>query len=229
MAGVGRAGVPAVVIVPGLGAVRYLSEAVEATGAWTQCVLLDVPGFGYGGPKTCEPTVQAVAATVAAWLVDHRPGPVVLAGHSTGGQAVLRVAAELPGQIRGLVLAGPTFAPQARRLAGLVRAWARTSRHEPGSGLWAALPDYRRGGLRRLIRYVRSGLADRPENLVGSVSCPILLARGEHDHFAAADWVDRLAATAPRGQAVTVPGAHAFPYSHPRRFAQLLAQAAQLD
>lgn len=226
VAGVGRPDVPAVVIVPGWGAVGYLCEAVEATGAWTRCVLLDVPGFGHGRENTCEPTLQAVAATVVTWLVDYRPGRVVLAGHSTGAQAVLRVAAELPDVIDALVLAGPTFAPSTRRLVGLGRAWARTSRHEPSSGLWATLPDYRRGGVRRLTRYLRSGLADRPEELVGRVRCPMLLARGEHDHFSTAEWVERLAAAAPRGQAVTVSGAHAFPYSHPSQFVHLLAEAA---
>ena len=51
-----------------------------------------------------------------------------------------------------LVLAGATFAPEARRSAGLVGAWARTIPFEPASALARTAPDFRRAGIRSLTR-----------------------------------------------------------------------------
>ncbi|HEX8626895.1 MAG TPA: alpha/beta hydrolase, partial [Catenuloplanes sp.] len=159
-------------------------------------------------------------------LRENTRGPVVLAGHSTGAQAALRAALAAPDSVAALLLAGPTFAPQTRRTAHLVRAWARTTRREPSSGAAAVAGEYRRAGVRALTRYVRSGLRDRPEDILARVGCPVLLATGQHDHFAPPGWVRRLATIASDGRAVTVAGAHAFPYSHPDRFADLVAEAA---
>ncbi|HWH00302.1 MAG TPA: alpha/beta hydrolase [Pilimelia sp.] len=225
VAGRRRPGTPPVVLVPGLGCVRSMVEALHATGAWTRGTLLDLPGAGHDGPDACAPTVAAVADTLATWLAQ-RSAPVVLAGHSTGAQAALRAAVAVPAAVAALVLAGPTFAPRDRRPDRLVRDVLRTAWHEPKSSLLMALPDYRRAGVRGLARYVLSGLRDRPEEFIGRVDCPVLVARGRHDRLAPTGWIRALAQAAPDGHAVTVPGAHAFPWEHPGRFAQLLADAA---
>src|SRR5438270_12426229 len=85
---------PDVVIVPGLGALGYLTRlagALAALGA--RCTLLDLPGFGSRRALAAAPTVTGVAETTVRWL-DRRPAgrPVILVGYSTGAQAAARAA-----------------------------------------------------------------------------------------------------------------------------------------
>ncbi|MCR3752138.1 alpha/beta fold hydrolase [Lentzea californiensis] len=219
---------PLVVVVPGLGALGYLMGAVDACAGWARTILLDLPGFGRRGPQGCPPEIPAIAETVSAWLTRVADGPVVLAGHSTGAQAALHVAAAHPDRVGALALLGPTFPPEQRVLSGLARGFARNSRHEP-PGLWrVTLPYYLRGGPRALTRFVRSAQRDEPERVITGVRCPVLLARGEHDAFAPQSWLDRLTAAAPDGRSTTVPGAHTFPFHQGPLTADLIARTADL-
>jgi pimeloyl-ACP methyl ester carboxylesterase len=79
-----------------------------------------------------------------------------------------------------------------------------------------------------LARAVRSGQRDQPEHLIGGVSCPTLLVRGEHDALAPQAWVDQLTAATPYGHARTVSGAHNFPYQHGGSTAALISDATTL-
>ncbi len=226
-AGADRTG-PPVVIVPGLGALGYLFDTLAGCGGWARSFLLDVPGFGHRPPRPCRSGVVPVADAVGAWLDlvtgDER---VVLVGHSTGAQAVLHVAARRPDRVGALVLMGPTFPPEQRRLPGLLRAYAANSRHEPPGLLPVTVPYYVRGGRRELTRFVRSAQRDEPERVIRDVRCPTLLVRGERDGFAPQPWVDRLTAAAPEAWQAVVPGAHTFPYRRGGLTAALIAQAAR--
>jgi pimeloyl-ACP methyl ester carboxylesterase len=126
--------------------------------------------------------------------------------------------------VHALAPIGPTFEPRARRPLSLLTRHTRTSAYEPPGQLRYTLPDYLRGG-RRFGRYLRSALADRPEERIGSIRVPVLVARGHHDHYSSQRWVQALADAAPRGRAGTLPGAHAVPYSHPGAAAQLIGEA----
>ena len=101
----------------------------------------------------------------------------------------------------------------------------RTSAFEPPGQLRYTLPDYLRGG-RRCREYLRSALDDRPEDHIGRIGVPVLVARGRHDHFASRRWVQELADAAPHGRARTLPGAHAVPDNHPGAVAMLAGEAA---
>jgi pimeloyl-ACP methyl ester carboxylesterase len=214
-----------VVIVPGLGALGYLLDTVDACAARGRTFLLDVPGFGRRGPHGCAPEVPAIAETVSAWLTRVADAPVVLVGHSTGAQAALHVAVANPDRVGALVLLGPTFPPEQRVLSGLTRGFVRNFRHESPRLLPATVPCYLRGGPRAIARFVRSAQRDEPERVIGGVRCPVLLARGEHDAFAPQPWLDRLTAAAPDGRSTTVPGAHTFPFRQGRLTADLIARA----
>ena len=102
---------------------------------------------------------------------------------------------------------------------------ACVSAFEPPGQLRCTLPDCLRGG-RRFREYLRSALADRPEDDIRRIDAPVLVARGRHDHFASQRGVEELADAAPRGRARTLPGAHAVPYNHPRAVALLAGEAA---
>lgn len=219
---------PVVAVVPGLGALGYLVDTAARCGEWTRAALLDVPGFGHRPPRPCRADVTGVADAVERWL-DAATGdaPVVLVGHSTGAQAAVHVALRRPEQVRSLVLMGPTFPPEQRRFAGLVRAYVRNSRREPPGLIPVTWPYYLRGGPRELARFVRSGQRDRPEHTITGVRCPVLLLRGEHDAFAPPEWVDRLASAAPDGRVATLPGAHTFPYRQGAETAARIEEAAR--
>ncbi|MDR8407274.1 alpha/beta hydrolase [Nonomuraea sp. 3-1Str] len=216
-----------VVIVPGLGALGYLFDTLAGCGSWARSFLLDVPGFGRRPPWSCAPELPAVTELVTRWLESVPAGPVVLAGHSTGAQVALRVAAERSDLVRALVLLGPTFPPKLRTGPGLIVPYLRTTRHEPAGLLPATMPYYGRAGLKALARFVRTAQEDEPEKLVPAVSCPMVVARGVHDAFSPQAWADRLATAAADGRSVTVPGAHAFPYQHGGLTAALINGAAK--
>jgi pimeloyl-ACP methyl ester carboxylesterase len=222
VSGVPRPGTPPVLLLPGLGSVGYMFELLHACGGWTQATLLDLPGFGRSETAGCP----ADLASLTAALVGLMPAqPAVLAGHSTGTQLALRAAVQAPERVHALALIGPTFEPRARRARTLVARHLRTSVWEPPGQLRYTVPDYARGG-RRLGEYLHSALQDRPEEHVGAVRAPVLVARGRHDHFCSPAWAQRLADAAPQGRSVTLPGAHNVPYTHPGAATSLVGQAA---
>ncbi|TXK40722.1 alpha/beta fold hydrolase [Nonomuraea sp. C10] len=224
---VGRRG-ETVVLLPGLGAVGYMKDTLAGCASWAHAFLLDVPGFGHRPPRPCAAEVPAVAEAVGDWLEAVPDGPVVLAGHSSGAQVALRVAAAHPARVRSLVLLGPTFPPRQRTLRRMARPFLRTVVREPLSVLPVTLPYYLRGGPAEVLRCVRSAQSDFPEYLIGKISCPVLVVRGARDHMCPKAWADGLAITAPLGRSVTVPGAHVFPFQHGGMTASLIAEAAAL-
>ncbi|GAA1537269.1 hypothetical protein GCM10009678_19640 [Actinomadura kijaniata] len=227
-AGREHSGGPLVVMVPGLGALGYLLDALSGCAGWARSFLLDVPGFGHRPPRPCPAEVGSIAGAVAAWLEVVAEGePVVLVGHSTGAQVALQVAARRAERVQALVLMGPTFPPEQRRVLGVLRGCAGALRHETPRLLPATVPYYVRGGCRQLARLLSSAWQDAPERTIASVGCPVLLVRGEHDGFAPQRWVDRLTTAAPDGWSVTVPGAHNFPFRRGGLAGALVAQAAR--
>jgi pimeloyl-ACP methyl ester carboxylesterase len=224
-AGRGAANEPPVVLVPGLGALGYLIDTLHGCSAWTHAALLDVPGFGHQRPRSCAPVLPAIAALTAAWLRSAGGRPVVLFGHSTGAQVALHAARAAPDRVAALILAGPTFPPSLRTAGPLTRAILQDLRHESPGLVPVNAPYFLRGGPTSLARFIRSGQHDRPERVIMSVACPVTVVRGERDPFCPADWAGELADSAPNGQLVTVPGAHAFPQGRGGLTAAVIAGA----
>ncbi|URN13702.1 alpha/beta fold hydrolase [Streptomyces radiopugnans] len=223
-----RAGGHEVVVLPGLGALGYLTDTLEGCGAWADSFLLDVPGFGHRPPRACPARIPALADAVSAWLAAVPRGPVVLVGHSTGAQVALRVAADHPDRVRTLVLMGPTFPPALRRASGLLRALPRTLVHESAKRTrrHRALLRPRRDARPAAVRALGTARLARADHLPGDL--PHAGPAGpRHDALAPGEWALRLAATAPRGRSMTVPGAHNFPYLHGGLTAALIAEAAR--
>lgn len=210
--GAPRAGVPSLVVVPGLGALGYLKPALASCGGWTAAALLDLPGYGSADTARSPSTLAAVTAAVVDWLRVAAPEPVLLLGHSTGAQAALGAALAVPDRVAGLVLAGPTFPPQARSWGALAVRVARTARHERLGELAAVWPEYVRSH-GRFLSLLRTGMADRPEDRIAGVTCPLLVLRGQYDAVSPAAWAQRLAGSDDR--CLTLPGAHNFPFTHP--------------
>jgi pimeloyl-ACP methyl ester carboxylesterase len=223
--GTPRPGLPELVVVPGLGALGYLLPTVRTCAGWTRVHLLDLPGFGHRLTARLPATVERTAAAAAAWLAGVPKAPVLLVGHSTGAQAALRAALARPDDVLGLVMAGATFPPEARRLPALLRQVAATAPHELPGEVPAVLPYYLRGA-RGLPALLRSALADRPEDAVPGLGVPLVVLRGRRDGVCPALWAQALAAAAPSGRVRVVPGAHNAPYSEPALTAAALREAA---
>jgi pimeloyl-ACP methyl ester carboxylesterase len=212
-----RAGVPELVLVPGLGAMGYLLPTVHSCATWTRVHLLDVPGFGDRRTARLRADLDSLGTTVARWLPER---PVLLLGHSTGAQVALHAALAQPASVRTLVLAGATFSPEARRVLPLLGQVLRTLPHEQLGEVPAVLPYYLRG-LRRMPQLLRTTLADRPEDAVPRLAVPRVVLRGEHDHLCPRPWAARLSPDVRE-----VPGGHNVPWTHPGQVSQVLRSLA---
>lgn len=189
--------------------------------------LLDLPGFGRV-PRPGRPlTMGDLALLVARWVGRTGVRDAVLVGHSMGTQVVVEVPVTSPGTASHVVLVGPTVddsAPTApRQLARL----AASAVAEPPRVLAVLARSYAECGPRwyatELTRMLEHRVADR----LREVDVPVLVVRGAHDRVAPAGWAARLARVAPRGRAVTVPGAaHAAMQSHARDVADLVLEHA---
>ena len=138
-----------VVLLAGLGAPGYLAPWARETSQWTRASIVDLPGWRAGDAQACRPTLVAIATALARWLEATDRRDVVLLGHSTGAQAVLKTAQLVPELIGGLVLGGPTFDPHARTMPALLRRAVRTLPHEVPGELPVVLPSYIASGVDR--------------------------------------------------------------------------------
>jgi pimeloyl-ACP methyl ester carboxylesterase len=214
---------PELVFLPGLGAPGYLAPLLRAVAGWTRATVLELPGWRGGRARSCPPTVAGIGAALSCWLEATDRRDVVLVGHSTGAQAVLHAAVRCRAPSAGIVLAGPTFTPAARRLPGLLRALAATLPRERPGELAAVLPDYLRSGGLPLVQLLRSGMADRMEERIGELGVPLLVLTGHADRLADPAWARRLAELG-AGDWAALPGAHNFCYSDPEPAAELLRE-----
>ena len=219
-----------VVVLPGLGLPAYTRPTAEALARrGLRCAVLDLPGFGSRSPRTVPPDVQAIGDVAAAWVRSTAGrGPLVLVGHSTGAQAALGAALHLQGDRAdvALVLAGPTFAPPQRRLAGLLGATALAYRKDSPREL-CVLPQLARGA-GDVARLLRSGLRDQPERRLARLRLPLAVTAGHHDAYGPVEWLRDLVAAArqaPHASWVQVPGSHNNVFTHPDAVAQVVIEA----
>jgi pimeloyl-ACP methyl ester carboxylesterase len=213
-----------VVLHPGLCLPRYtVPTARRLAQLGMRCLVVDALAWRARGPRI-EPTVPALAAAGAVWLLRIAPaGPVVLVGHSTGAQVALEAALLLQDgrEDISLVMAGPTFRPEHRKVPGLARA---------------ALTAYRRDSPRELTvvrdlakvrldvaSIVQSAQRHVPDERVAGLRVPLTVTAGVADTFAPASWLSCLAEASGSPSAVRVlPGSHNNLFTHPHEFAAVV-------
>ncbi|SNS45105.1 Pimeloyl-ACP methyl ester carboxylesterase [Geodermatophilus saharensis] len=207
--------IPRLVVVPGLGLDgRSWSRLRRRVPA--DVVLL--PGMGRSAPV---PPLDDLAAALRAAL---GAGPVVLAGHSQGCQVVAAAAGDP--RVAGVVLLGPTTDPRLRSPARLARWWLRTALREPWWQLPLVLAQWLGTGPRAMRALWRVAAPDRIEDRLAAVGVPVTVVRGTRDRLCRADWARQVAAAAPRGRVVEVPGAaHMTVQTHPGEVAAVLRAA----
>jgi pimeloyl-ACP methyl ester carboxylesterase len=213
-------------LVPGLGLPRYLLPlARHLASQGLETVVIDALGWRGRGPRVV-PTIAGLSQVVAPWLRRRQAGPVVVVGHSTGAQvaleAVLRTQGSRPGL--ALVMAGPTFTPDQRRLRWLVPAALTAYRKDTPKEL-VVLKDVARVRT-DLVRIVQSARRHPTDRRVGRLTVPFTVTAGEADAFAPRLWLELLArrAGAP-GRVVVLPGSHNNPFTHREEFGALVVEA----
>jgi pimeloyl-ACP methyl ester carboxylesterase len=207
-------GLPEIVMLAGMGAPGYLAPWARLSSVWTRATLVDLPGWTRGRARSCDPSVESMATTLAHWLALRDLRNVVLLGHSVGSLVALRTALLDPGRLTGVVLAGPSFPPDVRTPGTLVRRFATTIPREPADEIASIAPSFLSSGGPGLFRLLRDGMDQRPEDQVGELDLPVLVVTGEHDGMAPPAWAQQLSGLARAGSAVVLPGAHNACFPH---------------
>lgn len=203
----------------------------------------DLPGHGQSGPRddAQEPTDQALA--MAAALLDQRPGPVDVIGHSLGAVIALRLALARPDRLRTLVLIEPVFFAAARvhapaafaafaadtdaESAAFARGdWPRAARlfydRWSGPDAWQNLSQTQRARIIAQIPLIPRTEPALVQDIHGilprlaEVACPCLVLAGDRSPPIIPAIQQALVAHLPDGMAQVIEGAgHMLPLTHP--------------
>jgi pimeloyl-ACP methyl ester carboxylesterase len=200
-------------LVPGLGLDERSSARLRRRIGGAVVIL---PGMGLRRPVgTLDELVGQLRTELGA-------GPVVLVGHSQSCQVVV-AAAERDPRVTGVVLLGPTTDPRMRRPAVLAARWVRTAVREPWWQLPLVLAQWWRTGPRAMTALWRHVAGDRIDERLRRVGVPVIVVRGDRDALCPHDWAAQLAACAPQGRLVELPGAaHMTPQTRPGDVAELV-------
>ena len=177
-------------------------------------VAIDLPGFGGSGKPSAVYSVDSMTARLSNFLDRYIPGPVIVVGHSMGGQLAASLALARPDRINAAVLIAPSgYGLGLAGIADTISAekataigWYLASRAmllpehdddwlaEPDSAARYTLmtdPNYRRATARILDEFDFRSLRTR----FGQIRQPVLLIWGTLDPvipFALADSVKSL-------------------------------------
>lgn len=165
----------------------------------------DRPGFGASGALPV-PELSAQAEAVRPLLGAAGTPPAVLVGYSFGGPVALRLAADHPDRVAGLVLVGSAADPVLEQIDPLQEI--------------AALDFFAQLLPTELASSNAELLALGPElealaPALPSLDLPVLIVQGDADHLVPAGNADYLQAMLPRARTLMIEGAdHFLPWTH---------------
>jgi pimeloyl-ACP methyl ester carboxylesterase len=220
-----------IVFVPGLGAsTRYMEPTMALLAREHPVAGLDLPGFGRSGSPAHTFSLAELAQTLDRWLAVRGLPAAVLVGNSFGCQVIVECMMRDPRRAVGLVLNAPTMDPAHRTPFGqFIRVIADIPR-EPVSLALHVARDYLRAGPIRLLKTLRTALADRVEEKLPRIAVPAKVICGARDPVVTVEWADQVARLigravpgAPGAKLVVIDdAAHALPYDDPETFAALI-------
>ena len=202
-------GLPVFVLLHGIGVShRYLARLHRELEASGTVISFDLPGFG-GTPKPRERvTVEQYSQLVGHALERAGVPECVVVGHSMGCQFAVELARQRPSLVSQAVLIGPVVDSHRRSVLRQAAALAWDSLLEPPSANVIVFSDYLRCGPRWYLTELAEMMAYPTEDRVTAVSAPVLVLRGNKDPVAGRAWSAALAARAPSGRMLELPGAH---------------------
>jgi len=189
-------------------------------------VAVDLPGFGGSSKAAASYTLDDMTRRLVDFVDRWVPGPIIVVGHSMGGEIAAALALQRPEQIRAAVLIAPagwgvglagvadTMYPSRARAI----AWYLSSRafvlpehdpdwlHEPDSAAdYTLVGDsaYRRAAEAVLTDFPRSAARER----FGELTQPVLLIWGPLDPVIPYEIADTLVRLIPCSRLATIPRA----------------------
>ncbi len=130
-------------------------------------------------------------------------------------------------RVVAVVLLGPTTDPRLRSAAGLLGRWLTTAWAEPWWQAPRTLAQWWHTGPRAMVALWRTAAPDRIDVRLREVPVPVVVVRGTRDRLCPHDWAADLAAAAPRGRLIEVPGAaHMTVQTHPDEVSDVLRAAS---
>lgn len=218
------------VLVHGIGvSSRYFERLVPLLAEHGVVHVLDLPGFGSAPKPTSALTIADIADLVGAYIEHSEPeAPVVVIGHSMGSQVATELAVTRPDLVAGAVLVSAVVDPAAPTVLGQGKRLFADILIEPAIANFIVLTDYLRCGMRWYLTELPMMLRYDTLERIRGARVPVLVVRGRRDPVAPTDWSLRLAAAAPDGRTVVVPGAaHIVQLSRPRRLATPIVSFAR--
>jgi pimeloyl-ACP methyl ester carboxylesterase len=201
-------------------------------------IAVDLPGFGatpLPDPAPDVLTVEQLAESVAALILNEGWAPAVVGGVAIGGYVAIELAARHPGLVAGLVLMGPKPAPDSPHMAPQREETARMALDQGATVVADELHAKPLGpqadgavkaqmhkmiaesdprGIAALVR----GIARRPDPapVLPRLAMPALVIAGEKDPFSPLADVTRVAELLPNAELVVLKGVgHMMPVEVP--------------
>jgi pimeloyl-ACP methyl ester carboxylesterase len=214
------ADLPVFVLLHGIGmSHRYLAKLHRELEASGTVISFDLPGFG-GTPKPRSAvTVEQYAQVVGHALDRAGVTECVVVGHSMGGQFAVELARQRPSLVSHVVLMGPVVDSRRRSVLRQALALAADSLGETPSANAIVFTDYLRCGPRWYLTALPQMMAYPTEDRIVEVTAPVLVLRGSRDPVAGRVWSAVLAARAPSGRMLELPGYHVVQQTVPDRVA----------
>lgn len=205
----GAEGLPVFVLLHGIGmSHRYLIRLHRELAASGTVISFDLPGFG-GTPKPRDRvTVEQYGRLVGHALERAGVRECVVVGHSMGSQFAVELARQRPSLVSQAVLIGPVVDSRRRSVLRQAAALAWDSLSEPPSANAIVFADYLRCGPHWYLTELAEMMAYPTEDRITDVLVPVLVIRGSRDPVAGAVWSAKLAARAPNGRKLELPGSH---------------------
>lgn len=205
-------------------------------------IVPDMPGHGKSQPfSAAEGSVEQYAAWLHLFIGALKLKTPVIAGHSLGGAVVQRYAADHPGQISAIVLAGTgerfAVAGQYVKLVqtDFKQAVALSCRQAYASDV---APELRQNGLSMLTRNGAETLYNDmlacsvfdSSSWVDRICCPSYIICGQEDSITPPELSETLAGKLPSGRLIIIPGSgHMVMAEAPERFNREMAHIIRSD
>lgn len=225
---IGDTGSRPFLLVPGIGVSSdYFERLAPNLNRFGPVHAVDLPGFA-GVPHPGRAMSIREYANLLGRVIDELEldDPVIV-GHSMGTQVVTDLAARRP-ELSTVVLIGPVVNPAERRVLTQAVRFLQASWFEPGRVKALAIGAYAVCGFRWFSRILPRMMHFPIEQALPHVQAHTLVIRGEHDHVAPRDWVERVGELLPSARLWEIPGAaHSVMHAHAPEVARLCVEHAE--